>query len=147
MEELKKVKIEPEESEIVEAADDFLKDLSPRHKAYALIRSLGYGQIESGKMCGFRSKGETTYLEAKLGKHNLTSGKFLRLASKAIERILKGQTWGQIQKIKDSTALEAAKEVFSRAQPVKGVDEQKNVTFIDIKIDNYQRGIKDTEKG
>jgi len=140
MEEKKVETVETEESptEIVEAADDFLKDLSPRHKAYALIRSLGYGQIESGKMCGFRSKGETTYLEAKLGKHNLTSGKFLRLASKAIERILKGETWGEIEKIKDSTALEAAKEVFSRAQPVKGVEEQKNVTFIDIKIDGYQ---------
>lgn len=110
---------------------DTPKKLSDRRLAYILLRKQGMDVKTASKALGYHER--TGYiLEKKLKKYDLTSEFWLSKAQKVLKNILEGKPWGSIEQIKDSTALEASKVVFDRAQPVI----RKNLNMnVETKID------------
>jgi hypothetical protein len=111
-------------------------ELTPRQQGYGLLRVMGVQQVQAPRMCGY-GKGMSSYLEKKLQrKYDLTSKRFVKLAAFALERILKGETWGAIEKIKDSTVVTAIQTVYDRAQPKQETSvEKEQYSFIQINLD------------
>ncbi len=114
-----------------EAVENTANDLNDKQLAYVLMRKQGLDVQKASKLAGYHPR--TGYiLERKLRKFDLTEGFWLSKAQKALKNILEGKPWGSIEQIKDSTALEASKVIFDRAQPVI----RKNLNMnMDAKID------------
>ena len=77
------------------------------------------------------------------GKYDLTSNKMVKSAHRAIKSLVAGEAFGDIEKVKDSTALAAAQMIYDRAQPVvkQTPDGPASVTYIDLSgITINQRG-------
>ncbi len=57
----------------------------------------------------------------------------------ALEKILKGERWGCIEKIKDSTVVTDAQVVYDRAQPKQGASnvEKQEFNFFQFNVDGY----------
>ncbi len=105
--------------------------LSEKQTGYILLRKQGMSTADAAKAMGYNTR-YAYQLEKKLTSYDLTSEFWLSSATKALKNILKGKTFGEIDKIKDSTIMEAIKMVFDRYQPV--VKHSKNLN-IDAKVD------------
>ena len=72
-------------------------------------------------------------------KYSLSNHIMLKSAHKAVKSLLKGEPFGSITEVKDSTSLQAAKMVYDRIEPLKTINESNNLhTFIEVKIDMEQ---------
>jgi hypothetical protein len=68
-------------------------------------------------------------------RFDLTSRKYLKLASSAVETTLKGEAVGQADPPKASTIIETAKMVYDRVQPAKSAsDIPASVSFTQINL-------------
>ena len=100
--------------------------LSEKQTGYILLRKQGMSIADAAKATGY-SLGYAYQLEKKLKNYDLTDDFWLSSAVKALKNILKGKTFGEVEKIKDSTIMEAIKMVFDRYQPVVRRSENLNV--------------------
>lgn len=92
--------------------------IGPKYQAYNIMRENGMRPGEASKALGM-SYGYGYDLEKRIDKrYDLTSAKFIKLASKAVKNLVQAQPFGSIEKVKDSTALQAAQMVYDRVQPV-----------------------------
>ncbi len=105
--------------------------LNEKQTGYILLRKQGMSIADAAKATGY-SLGYAYQLERKLKSYDLTTEFWLSSATKALKSILKGKTFGEIDKIKDSTIMEAIKMVFDRYQPV--VKHNKNLN-VNVEID------------
>ena len=111
--------------------------LLPKHEGYLVLREQGFNQKEASQMVGF-TPSNGCLLDRKLNpKYDLTSDKFTRLASKAVKSLIQGKAFGEIEKVKDSTALAAASMVYDRVQPIRGSDSSINPQ-IAIQVNVYE---------
>ena len=62
-------------------------------------------------------------------RFDLTSRKYLSLASDRMRNILKCETYGSMEKVKDSTVLAAVQMVYDRVQPVVHHTQALNVNI------------------
>ena len=109
--------------------------LSEKQTGYILLRKQGMSVADAAKATGY-SLGYAYQLEKKLAGYDLTDEYWLSEATKALKNIIKGKTFGEIDKIKDSTIMEAIKMVFDRYQPVvkhsKNLNIEAKVDFVDL---------------
>jgi hypothetical protein len=109
--------------------------LSEKQTGYILLRKQGMSVADAAKATGYRL-GYAYQLEKKLINYDLTDEYWLSEATKALKNILKGKTFGEIDKIKDSTIMEAIKMVFDRYQPVvkhnKNLNIEAKLGFVDL---------------
>lgn len=107
------------------------------------LRQEGLNIKEASKIAGL--KGTYGYeVDKKLKEKYLTHPGTRKLASSALQNILKGKTFGDVKVIKDSTVMQAAKEVYDRVDPKKVIQATETETKITVKIDLSQ--YQDTEK-
>ncbi len=100
--------------------------LSETQTGYILLRKQGMSIADAAKATGY-SLGYAYQLEKKLKNYDLTDDFWLSEATKVLKNIIKGKTFGEIEKIKDSTIMEAIKMVFDRYQPVVHRSENLNL--------------------
>ena len=119
-------------------AENGVKDtskLSEKQMGYALLRKQGMSIADAAKATGYNTR-YAYQLEKKLTSYDLTTEFWLSSATKALKNIIKGKTFGEIDKIKDSTIMEAIKMVFDRYQPVvkhsKNLNIEAKVDFVDL---------------
>jgi hypothetical protein len=105
-----------------------------------ICRENGLSIPEVTKTLGMNSD-YAYHITKKLSKQDdLTSKVFVKLASKAVKAMIQGKTIGEVDTIKDSTVLQAAKMVYDRVQPVvtdHGAG-AGGVTFIQVNLDVYK---------
>ncbi len=94
---------------------------------------------DAAKATGYNTR-YAYQLEKKLTSYDLTTEFWLSSATKALKNILKGKTFGEIDKIKDSTIMEAIKMVFDRYQPVVKYsrNENLNATIDLVDLEKYR---------
>lgn len=130
----------PEAETKLEPLPEFSKNgrlIGPKYEAYQILRAAGMPQTRAAAALGMCRASGTKMERAVSKRYDLTSKKYLKLASKAIQNILKGQPWGEIKQIKDSTALAAASEIYGRAQPPpKKENNTEQITFIKIDLNS-----------
>jgi transcriptional regulator with XRE-family HTH domain len=127
----------PGENAVI-TAENGLKNgskLSEKQTGYILLRKQGMSIADAAKATGY-SLGYAYQLEKKLKSYDLTDEYWLSEATKALKNIIKGKTFGEIEKIKDSTIMEAIKIVFDRYQPVvkhnKNLNIEAEIDFVDL---------------
>jgi hypothetical protein len=104
-----------------------LGKLPPKQAAFAILKENGLRTPDAAKVLGWNT--DYAYqIQAKLGKHSLTSTQMVKSASKVVKNILDGKPWGSIDKIKDGSALMAAQMVYDRVQPIKRDADQVQAT-------------------
>jgi hypothetical protein len=93
-----------------------ISDLPPKQAAYALLRENGLKTSEAANILDYKQS-SAYQLNAKLNKYSLTSKKMTTLASTVVKNCMTGTAFGTVDKIKDSTALQAASMVYDRVEP------------------------------
>jgi len=107
-------------------------ELNDKQKAFLLLRENGESVVSACNTLGY-NKDYGRQLQSKLTKYHIKdNNKMLKSASQALKKIIKGQTFGEIKEIKDSTALSAAKMVYDRIEPVVNYSENKTVKLIGL---------------
>ena len=110
-----------------------------KYEAYVILRAAGVPQTRAARVLGL-SKAWSSKIGRSLDKrYDLTNSKFLKLASKAIENILKGQTFGEVESIKGANVVAAAQMVFDRAEPItQKLDISQTIALTDEELDIRQ---------
>ncbi len=110
-------------------------ELSEKQTAYLLLRKQGMPVQSAAKATGYNPN-YAYQLEKKIKSYDLTDEFWLSEATKALKNILKGKTFGEIEKIKDSTALGAAQMIYDSHQPVvkhsKNLNLNVDIDFVDL---------------
>ena len=102
--------------------------MSARHIAVMALRDAGVANDEIAKTLGI-TKTYPSKIAGKLQKrYDLTSSKYLKLASHAVKTTLQGKTIGDVDKITTGNVMEAAAMVYDRAQPIKREDAGNQAT-------------------
>lgn len=92
--------------------------IGPKYEAFQVLRENGLKPGDASKALGM-TRQYGYQLEKRIDKrYDLTSKKYIKLASNAVKNLLKAQPFGTIEKVKDSTALQAAQMVYDRFQPL-----------------------------
>jgi len=92
--------------------------IGPKYEAFDILRQQGLSQNRAAQAIGL-SKQSGSLIARKLDrKYDLTSKKYIKLASDRLKNILKCEPYGVMDKIKDSTVLQAAQMVYDRVQPL-----------------------------
>ncbi len=95
--------------------------------AYMALREQGLSKQGAARELGL-SLSYPAYVETRLkGKYDLTNTGMVKLAHKAVKKLVKGQTFGTIEKVKDSTALAAAAMIMDRDQPTINLNQNMNL--------------------
>lgn len=111
-----------------------ISNLPEKQQAYALLRENGLNTAQAAKALGY-CESSAYQLNHKLKKYSLTNPKMVSSASKVVKNILEGKTFGAVDKIKDSTALQAAQMVYDRIEPTKQANTgDTNITFMQINL-------------
>lgn len=79
-------------------------------------------------------------IDARLKKLKITGNeKKYKRASKALDLLLQGKTFGELKEVKDSTVAACVKEVYARFDPVvtHNVNLNANVTFSEVDLSSY----------
>ena len=109
--------------------------LNDRQKAFALLRQNGLSPGKAAETLGYTSQ-HGYNLEKKLGKYDLKKDLYVKDAAKCVRKLVKGKAFGDIEKVKDSTALTAAGMILDRHQPVVHRNENLNlnveIDFVDL---------------
>lgn len=87
-----------------------------KQMAYGLLRKNGLPVKKAAELIGYNPK-YAYQIDKKVGKYDLTDSKLVSQAHKVVKNIMKGKAWGDIETIKDSTALAAAESILDRHQP------------------------------
>lgn len=93
-----------------------ISSLPPKQAAMAILVENGLSTEDAGKALGY-TKGTAYVVKTKLNKLSLKHPKMVKSAASVVKNILSGQPFGAVDKIKDSTALQAAQMVYDRVEP------------------------------
>lgn len=106
-----------------------INDFPIKHQALQILTDNGMDTKTAGKALSY--KGESVYdAKSKLNKYLITgSDKLLKSAHQALKLMIKGETFGEIKEIKDSTVLQASKMIYDRVDPVIQQVETRNITI------------------
>ena len=109
--------------------------------AFEVLVQGGIEKTKAAEALGY--KGKTAYvlqerIEKQGKKLDVVSQSMVRLAHRAVKNCLKGQPWGKIEVIKDSTALAAAQVIVDRHQPKKQENSPASISYISISLDAYR---------
>lgn len=111
-----------------------ISDLPEKQQAFLLLKENGLTNREAGKVLGY-TEGTARVVSSKINKYSLMNKKMVQSAHGAVKNILEGKTWGSIDKIKDSTAMQAAQMVYDRTEPVKKMEVgDTNISFTQINL-------------
>ena len=94
--------------------------IDEKHAVFAVLVKGGVDKVVAVEVLGYRPNKAydlARRVEKKGHKLDVASESMVRLAHRAVKNCLKGQPWGKIEVIKDSTALAAAQVVVDRHQP------------------------------
>lgn len=114
--------------------------LTANQIAFAALKEQGVTSTEAAKMIGIT----TTYahqLNRRLAdRFSLTDTKLLKDAHRAVKKLIRGEPFGTIEKVKDSTSLAAAQMVYDRAQPVirQNLNINADVQLVKVDLSAYQ---------
>lgn len=109
-----------------------------RHAAYAALRAEGMSAEKAAQALGLHPR--TGYqLDKKLSVYDKLRDSLLRDSVKAVKKLVKGEPFGSIEKVKDSTALAAAGMILDREVPKVNLNQNINVNleFLPINLDDY----------
>ena len=113
-------------------------DISHKLAATAILAQAGLSQGETAKALGITRQAVGLRLRKLPKGCDLTSGKNVKLASRAVKNLVAGQRFGDIEKVGAQTALEAAKMIYDRAQPIKGSDSGPAISYTEININLFK---------
>ncbi|MFQ5956781.1 MAG: hypothetical protein ACE5KK_03320 [Candidatus Brocadiales bacterium] len=114
------------EIKTVENQQEKAPKLSEKQMAFLLLRKEGIPASKAAEAVGYHPK-HGHYLDKKYGKYDLTNEKYVSKAVKCVEKLVKGNPFGSIEKVKDSTALAAAGMILDRHQPVVKYSRNENL--------------------
>ncbi len=120
--------METKEKEKLAIKEKPIEELSTKHKAFLLLKENGEKPETIANTLDYHPK-YAYQLSKKLDKYSLKDKKMVKSASKAIKNILKGETFGEVEEIKDSTVLGAAKMVYDRVEPAVQVSQNSNLNL------------------
>lgn len=109
--------------------------------AYKALRESGYKPQEASKALGYTP----TYgyhLDKRLQKFDIKGNKkLLKGANNALKHIINGQTFGELEQIKDSTVLAAVSMVYDRHEPVirQQMNMNVNVDLSPVDLGKYRK--------
>ena len=116
--------------------------LTEKYAAFQMLRSQGMQPEKAAETLGYKAS-TGWILERKL-KEKLPDGmeiapfvtvKRQKTAAGVVDKLMRGQTFGKIKEIKDSTALRAAETVLDRAHPKQSEGSGgPSVSFISINL-------------
>lgn len=95
-------------------------DKDDRHLAYSLLIANGVSKEKAATMLGYSSRTVRSIdraIEKKGLKLSLLSEQRIKKAHRVLDKLLAGKTFGEIENVKDSTALRAAEVVLDRSDP------------------------------
>jgi len=93
-----------------------ISTLPPKQAAYALLRQTGLKTDEAAKALDYKQS-SAYQINSKLNKYSLTNKKLVKSAHQVIKNILEAKPFGAVNKIKDTTTLQAAGMVYDRVEP------------------------------
>ena len=92
--------------------------IGPKYEAFTLLRQNGFAPGRAAEALGMTAR-NGYQIEKRIPKqYDLTAPKFIKLASDRVKNILRCEPYGCMDKIKDSTVLQAAQMVYDRVQPL-----------------------------
>lgn len=116
--------------------------VTEKYSAFQMLRGQGMTVEKAAETLGY--KPSTGWILENKIKERLTDGmeiapfvtvKRQKTAAGVVDKLMKGQTFGSIKEIKDSTALRAAETVLDRAHPKQSEGSGgANVSFISINL-------------
>jgi len=122
--------------------------LTEKYSAFQMLRGQGVQPEKAAEMLGYRPS-TGWILENKI-KERLTDGmeiapfvtvKRQKAAAGVVDKLMKGQTFGKIKEIKDSTALRAAETVLDRSHPKRSESESgPSLSFVTINLGMMAQG-------
>ncbi len=116
-----------------------INELPERQQAFALLTSNGMSVADAEKALQYKDRSGYK-IQKKLKEYDLSDSKLVKGAFQTIKKLSKGKVVGDIEKVKDSTALAASLAIYDRYQPVVKQNLNVNVeqTFIDVRVEAYQ---------
>ena len=117
-----------------------IAELPLKQKVFALLRENGLSIEDAGKALEY-TKNSAYTMNARLKKYDLTDKKLVSAAHRSLKKLVRGQTVGDVEKVKDSTVLGAIGMIYDRYQPaVKQVEGGNTNTFVQVNIDSLSCG-------
>lgn len=113
-----------------------------KYTAFQLLREQGFSPEKSAEMIGY-APATGWAIERKLKAFRAESGapvgfltdKRIKRAGAVVDKFMRGETFGNIKEIKDSTVLRAAETVLDRSHPKRAdSDERPSVSFVTINL-------------
>jgi hypothetical protein len=95
-------------------------DKDEKHLAYSVLIANGISREKAATMLGYSAKTARSIDRALKEKHlklQLLSKQRIKKAHRVVDKLLSGKTFGDIESVKDSTALRAAEIVIDRHEP------------------------------
>jgi len=116
-----------------------LSELPEKQLAFALLRQQGVSIKDAAKALDYKRSTAYTY-ESRIKKLDLTAPKMVKKAHNAINKLVQGKAFGDIDYVKDSTALKAAEVILDRAQPKVTRTENLNLnaTISPVDLSRYR---------
>lgn len=117
-----------------------------KHLAYQTLVNSGVSKTDACKALGYSPNSITALdkrVEAKNGKMSLVCEQNVKAAHRVVKRLMKGKKFGEIESIKDSTALRAAEVVLDRAEPKIGDHSAVSYSFTKVDLTIYQNTTPD----
>ena len=126
--------------------------IDEKHAAFAALVKGGVDKRKAAEVLGYKPNKAydlARRVEKKGHKLDVANEAMVRLAHRAVKTCLKGEPWGKIEVIKDSTALAAAQVVVDRHQPKKQETSPPGFCFTKVDIGVYATasGISAPETG
>lgn len=105
-----------------------IADLPLKQLAFKLLKDNGVNNDDASDAVGYKPQ-TGRVVSSKINKMIFSDSKMVKSAVKVLKNCMDGNTWGSIQKIKDSTALSAAQMVADRYEPAIKQTQNLNVNI------------------
>lgn len=125
------------------------KGTSEKEQAIRLLEAEGMETREIANALGIKEKTiyNIRYKLRKEGERNpLLASKRIKNAVKCVDSLMRGEPFGTIEKVKDSTALAASQVVLDRAYPKQDDKPTNSYTFTKVDLTVYQTQPKELKE-
>ena len=120
-------------------------DKDDKHLAYSVLIANGISREKAATMLGYSAKTARSIdraLKEKNLKLELLSEQRIKKAYRVIDKCLQGKTFGEVEAIKDSTALRAAEAILDRSNPKAQVTPEPIYQYTKFDLDLYRYDYK-----